>query len=148
MIVLSLRANYVWNTSYQLVRMFTPIITTPYLARILGSRELGIYSYTYTIATYFTYFCLLGLSQYGNREIAKVHENKRKRSQIFWSIFAMQAGGGVIVIAIYLLYVFLFGKELFLYSLIWAIWVVAETVDVSWFSMGWRNLNLSLFEIF
>lgn len=138
---MSLRANYVWNTSYQLVRMFTPIITTPYLARILGSRELGIYSYTYTIATYFTYFCLLGLGQYGNREIAKVHENKRKRSQVFWSIFAMQAGGGVIVIAIYLLYVFLFGKELFLYSLIWAIWVVAETVDVSWFFYGMEEFK-------
>ncbi|QQQ90755.1 oligosaccharide flippase family protein [Bifidobacterium animalis] len=40
---------------------YAPIITTPYLARVLGSRELGIYSYTYTVTTYFTYFCLLGL---------------------------------------------------------------------------------------
>lgn len=148
MIVLSLRANYVWNTSYQLVRMFTPIITTPYLARILGSRELGIYSYTYTIATYFTYFCLLGLSQYGNREIAKVHENKRKRSQIFWSIFAMQAGGGVIVIAIYLLYVFYLAKNcsyILLFGL-YGLWL--RRWMCRGFSMGWRNLNLSLFEIF
>ncbi|WP_449315406.1 oligosaccharide flippase family protein [Rubneribacter sp.] len=132
----SLRANFVWNTSYQVVRMLTPIITTPYLARVLGSDALGTYSYTYTVATYFTYFCLLGLGQYGNREVAKARRNKEVLSEIFSSIFVMQFAVGLIVVLMYLGYAILISGSLMVYSLIWLIWVLAEAVDISWFYYG------------
>ena len=56
----------------------------PVVTRALGSDNLGIYSYTYSIALYGTYFILLGLNQYGNREIAKVRDDKRLISKTFW----------------------------------------------------------------
>ncbi|ANU43105.1 polysaccharide biosynthesis C-terminal domain-containing protein [Bifidobacterium animalis] len=60
-------------------------------------------------------------------------DDKEKRSQVFWSIFAMQLCGGLLVVVVYLLYVLFLSRDLFIYSLIWAIWVIAEVVDVSWF---------------
>jgi O-antigen/teichoic acid export membrane protein len=132
----SIRSNFAWNTSYQVVRILTPIITTPYLARVLGSEALGTYSYTYTVATYFTYFCLLGLQQYGNREIAKCQDDKAARSRTFCSIFAMQLVTGALVTIVYLVYVFLLSGSLLGCSLMWLIWVVAEAVDISWFFYG------------
>lgn len=132
----SVRSNFVWNTSYQVVRILAPLITTPYLARVLGSEALGTYSYTYTVAMYFTYFCLLGLNQYGNREVAKARGDRRELSRTFWSIFAMQVGTGVIVCAAFLLYAFLLSGPLLVYTLIWGLWVLAEVVDVSWFFYG------------
>lgn len=132
----SLRSNFIWNSSYQVVRILTPLITTPYLARVLGSDALGTFSYTCTVATYFTYFCLLGLGQYGNREIAKVRDDRAARSQVFCSIFAMQVAVGAIVFTAYLLYVFFISGSLLVYSLIWSFWVLAEVVDISWYFYG------------
>lgn len=132
----SLRSNFIWNTSYQVVRMLTPIITTPYLARVLGSDALGTYSYTYTIATYFTYFCLLGLGQYGNREVAKARHDKAALSEVFSSILVMQFAVGLIVILLYLVYCFFISGSLLVISLIWLIWILAETVDISWLFYG------------
>lgn len=132
----TLRSNFIWNTSYQVVRMLTPIITTPYLARVLGSDALGTYSYTYTITTYFTYFCLLGLSQYGNREVAKAKKSPEALSEVFSSILVMQLAVGAVVVALYLGYAFFLSGPLLAYSLIWIIWVLAETVDISWLFYG------------
>lgn len=137
----SIRSNFIWNTSYQIVRILTPIITIPYLARVLGSEALGTYSYTYTITTYFTYFCLLGLQQYGNREIAKCRDDQFRRSSTFWSIFFMQAVTGLAVIAAYFAYIFLLSGPLFVISCVWFIWVIAETVDISWFFYGMEQFK-------
>ena len=116
--------------------MLTPIITTPYLARVLGSDALGTYSYTYTVATYFTYFCLLGLGQYGNREVAKARDDKATLSEVFSSILVMQLVVGSIVVLLYFGYCFCISGSLLIFSLIWLIWVLAETVDISWLFYG------------
>lgn len=137
----SLRSNFVWNSSYQIVRILTPLITIPYLARVLGSDALGTFSYTYTVATYFTYFCLLGLGQYGNREIAKVRDDCEARSRAFCSIFAMQIIVGVVVFASYLLYAVFISGDLLVYSLIWGLWVLAEAVDISWYFYGMEDFK-------
>ena len=42
-----------YNVVYQILLIILPLITTPYISRILGSEGLGTYTYTYTIANYF-----------------------------------------------------------------------------------------------
>lgn len=46
--------NYLYNASYQLLIMLAPLITTPYVARVLGAHESGIYTYTNGWVTIFT----------------------------------------------------------------------------------------------
>lgn len=79
----SVKKNYIYNMLYQLLIIILPIITTPYLARILGSEGNGIYSYTISIVTYFILLGSLGVSMYGEREIAYVQNDKIKRSKVF-----------------------------------------------------------------
>ena len=67
-----------------------PLITTPYLSRVLGAEAIGIYSYTLSIATYFILFGTLGISLYGQREIAYVQEDDKKRSITFWEILFLK----------------------------------------------------------
>lgn len=138
----SLRSNYIWNTSYQVVRIITPLITTPYLARVLGSEPLGVYSYTYTIAMYFTYFILLGLNQYGNREVAKARGDRKLLSKTFWSIYLGQASIGVFVSAIYLVYAFAQADAMRAYTLIWFLWLLAEVVDIGWLFYGLEEFRV------
>ena len=52
--------NYLYNLSYQIVITVLPIITTPYLTRVLGADNLGIARYVESIATLFTIIGVLG----------------------------------------------------------------------------------------
>ena len=45
----SIAKNYLYNVSYQILVMILPIITTPYVSRVLGAENIGIYSYTLSI---------------------------------------------------------------------------------------------------
>lgn len=75
--------NYVYNLIYQVLIMVVPLITTPYLSRVLGAEAIGIYSYTLSITTYFVLFGSLGVAMYGQREIAYVQEDKEKEVELF-----------------------------------------------------------------
>ena len=63
--------------------LILPLITVPYVSRILGADGIGIYSYTYSIAYYFMLIAMLGLNNYGNRTIAKVRDDPKKLSKEF-----------------------------------------------------------------
>lgn len=45
--------NYFYNIAYQALTMVLPLITAPYLSRVLGASSIGAYSYSFSIANYF-----------------------------------------------------------------------------------------------
>ena len=63
----SIGKNYLYNSIYQILNIFLPLLTAPYVARVLGAENVGIYSYTYSIANYFVIFAMLGIANYGSR---------------------------------------------------------------------------------
>ena len=50
-----LRTNFTYNLGYQLLAIVLPLITAPYVSRVLGSHNVGVYSYTQACANYFSY---------------------------------------------------------------------------------------------
>ena len=55
------KKNFSYNIIFQIFTIAMPLITAPYLSRILGASGVGIYSYYFTIANYFVYFAMLGV---------------------------------------------------------------------------------------
>lgn len=45
----SLKRNYAYNLSYQLLAILVPLVTTPYVTRVLGPEKLGDYAYTLSL---------------------------------------------------------------------------------------------------
>ena len=80
----SIKKNYVYNVGYQVLLIIAPLITAPYLSRVLGADNIGRYSYANSIVSYFVLFATLGITTYGRREISYVQEDREKRSVIFW----------------------------------------------------------------
>ena len=97
----SIKKNYIYNLIYQIFIMIIPLITTPYLSRVMGAEKIGIYSYTYSIVTYFILFGSLGISTYAKREIAYVQDNIKQRTKIFWEIFTLKTITILISMVIY-----------------------------------------------
>ena len=124
------------------MRIAIPLVTMPYLSRALGSDALGTYSFTYTIALFFTYFVLLGLNQYGTREIAKTRDDKQVLSRTFWTLYFGQFCIGVVVCLVYIGSCFFQQTEIRPYSFIWIIWIIAEIADISWFFFGLEEFKI------
>ena len=101
----------------------------------MGAEKIGIYSYAYSIASYFGLFILLGLSNYGNRTIAAVRDDKKKLSKTFWSIYLMQILMAIIVIIIYIGYVVLIANNK-LMAWIQLIYIISVALDINWFFFG------------
>ena len=104
----SLKKNFIYNFLYQILAIIVPLITSPYLARTLGAKNIGIVSWTNSIAFYFGIFIMLGVENYGNREIAYVRNSRDERSKKFWSIYSCQIINFIIMLAIYFIYVNLY----------------------------------------
>lgn len=128
----SVSRNYLYNMAYQILAILLPIITTPYLARVLGAESIGIYSYTLSITTYFVLFGTLGVALYGQREIAYVQDDKRKRSIIFWEVFLLKLSTMIISVLIYY-FSFCMGGEYKVYYRILLIELLTQTLDIIWF---------------
>ena len=136
----SIAKNYIYNMVYQVLILILPLITTPYLSRVLGAEGIGIYGYTYSIVTYFILFGSLGVAMYGQREIAYAQENVEARKKVFIEIIIFR----FITIALAsVAYYFLFinGKEYQVYYQILLIELIAAAFDISWFFQGMEEFK-------
>lgn len=139
----TIKKNFIYNAIYQILIIVIPLITTPYISRVLGAEGIGTYSYTYSIANYFSIFILLGLNNYGNRSIAQVQDNKQLLSKTFYSIYFLQLFMGIVVSTIYMLYCFLFADNVFI-SLVMTIYVVSNIFDINWLFFGLEKFKLTV----
>ena len=131
----SVKKNYLYNLSYQILAIILPIITTPYLARVLGSNGTGIYSYTISIVTYFILFGSLGIALYGQREIAYVQNNEKKKNRIFTELVFLRL---ITMFIAAIIFFFTFGikGEYSLYYKILLFEMLANAIDISWLYQG------------
>ena len=82
----SLKKNLVYNILLQGSNLLFPLITFPYVARVLGPEGLGLANFVQNFCLYFILFATLGIPIYGNREIAKRKDDPQGRSQVFIEI--------------------------------------------------------------
>lgn len=128
--------NFLYNSAYQIVSVITPLITSPYISRKLGAESLGIYSYTYSVASYFLIFAMLGVKNYGNRSIARVRQEREERSRVFSSIYIFQLLTSLIFVGGYILYLIVFSPENIWIATIQGLLVLSATFDITWLFFG------------
>ena len=123
--------------------MVVPLITTPYVSRILGSDNIGIYSFYFSIAHYFSLFVLLGLNNYGNRTVASTRDDKEKLSINFINIYAFQVACGIIASIFYLFYAVKVAENSTI-ALIFYLYLLGSVFDVNWFFFGMEKFKLTV----
>ena len=131
----SIVKNYIYNLIYQMLTIILPLVTTPYLSRVLGAGPIGIYGYTLSIVTYFILFGSLGIAMYGQREIAYVQEKKEEQSKTFWEIVIFRVITMTVALIIFYL-TFCLKGEYSLYYKILILELVANAIDISWYFQG------------
>lgn len=131
----SLKLNYIYNLTYQILCMITPLITAPYLYRVLKADGIGEYSYTGSIVAYFIMVAALGTLNYGNREISYLQNDRKKRTKIFWEIELLSMICVAAVLCIYFVFL-IFYKEYRILMLIQSLSLISVAMDIAWLLQG------------
>lgn len=139
-----LKLNIIYSTVYQVLVLIIPLITAPYVSRVLGATNLGIYSYTQAFANYFVLFAMLGVANYGNRSIAQVRDDSKLLSRTFWEIYSFQIFVTIIISIIYLIYCFVAVSQNRIIYLLQFLYVVSAGFDINWFFFGIEKFKLTV----
>jgi O-antigen/teichoic acid export membrane protein len=132
----SVKVNIFYQMLYEVLALSLPLITAPYISRVLGAEKIGIYSFTYSIAAYFGMFSMLGVKNHGNREIAKNREDKNKVSVIFCSIYFIQFLMSCLMVSVYIIYVSTLSVEFKNIFWIQLIYIFSYMLDINWLFFG------------
>lgn len=87
----SIKLNFIMNAILQISAFIFPLITFPYVSRILGPSGTGNVSFATSIVTYFALFAQLGIPTYGIRATARVRDDKKLLSKTVQEIFIINA---------------------------------------------------------
>lgn len=137
----SITKNYIYNLAYQILVIIIPIITTPYVSRVLGAESIGIYSYTLSIATYFILFGSLGIALYGQREIAYKQDNKKEYSKTFWEIVILRfITMSIATITFYFAFVFRKNEYSTYYGIL-LLELIGNAFEIGWFFQGLEDFK-------
>lgn len=142
--VKSTNKNFVYNVIYQIFIFIIPLISAPYVSRVLGVENVGIYSYTYSIVYYFMLLGLIGINNYGSRTIAKVRDDREKLSNEFTSIYLLQLILSTIMLLIYLVISNCFFKVNKNILFIQSIFLVSVIFDINWLYFGLEKFKITI----
>ena len=127
----SVSKNYIYNTAYNILNIILPLITAPYLARILGTEGVGTYAFYFAIAQWFALFAKLGLTNYGTRHLASVRDDNYRLKRDFSEIYVMQLSMTALVTFAYVIFISFIAEDKILAAL-FGIWVISVAFDIDW----------------
>ena len=107
---MSIKRNFAYNVLLNLSKVIFPLITAPYISRVLEPDGIGLFNFARTYAEYFALFAVLGIPTYGIREVAKVHEDKSRLSRLVSELISVSFIATIIVTSIYVASIFLIGQ--------------------------------------
>lgn len=134
----SVLKNYLMNATYTLLNIIIPIITIPYVSRILLADGVGKVSFAQNIVSYFVLIASLGIPNYGIREVARTANDIFQCSKVFWEIFLINCISTVIAAIAYyttILTVGYFGDKRILLIIV-GLSLVLNICNIDWFYKG------------
>mgnify|MGYP003494952074 FL=1 len=152
---ISLSLNAFLNSLRSVLNLLFPLITFPYVARVLSVNGVGIYNFSNTYVSYFILIAGLGIATYAVREGAKYRDNEEKISQFASQIFTINIYSTIIA------YVLLVGSLLIFKNLhnyiscilIFGLQIIFTTIGTEWIYIIYEDylyitIRSILFKIF
>lgn len=133
---MSTRKNTIYNMAYRVFSLLLPLVTAPYLSRVVGRAGVGLYDYAWNISYVFVLVGMLGLENYGVRAIAQVRDDRAELNRVFSEIWRMQRAVAGLTLLVWLGYVFLVAGEEKLIALNLTLMSVSCLVNLDWCLMG------------
>jgi O-antigen/teichoic acid export membrane protein len=141
---MSVKKNIFYNVMLNILQLLFPIISAPYIARVLGVENIGLVNFAGSYIGYFVLFASLGIRTYGMREIAKYRNNAEKTFQIFSGIFRINIITTLIASTVFCASIF-FVPELrkdWLVFILCGISLYLTPLSIDWYFQGLENFKI------
>ena len=134
----SIKFNFIMNFILTVSNFLFPLITFPYVSRVLLPEGTGKVAFALSIVSYFTLFASFGVATYGIRAIAQVRDDKERLSKtmhelLFINIISMIIVYIALAIAILVVPKFAMEKELFWVT---SLFILFTIIGIEWFYKG------------
>lgn len=86
----SIKRNFLYNILLNVSKVLFPLITAPYVSRVLEPNGIGLYNFSTTYAGYFALLAALGVPMYGVREVAKLGGSIEKQNRLVSEIISLE----------------------------------------------------------
>ena len=130
----SLKLNFIMNAILTMSSFLFPLISFPYVSRILGPEGTGRVDFATSLIAYFLMFAQLGIPTYGVRACAKVRDDQRlltKTAQELLIINLVMSVLAYAVLALGLIFVPRLRKDRLLYILV-SLTIIFNTIGMEW----------------
>lgn len=139
----SIKKNFAYKSVLTLSTYVMSFITFPYVSRVLGVERIGLVNFVDNTVNYFLLFATLGVNLLGVREIAGAKNDMDRQSKIFSNILGINLLFTILILAVYIVAIFLIPKfqqlsELFF---IGTAKILFTTFLVEWFFTGIENFK-------
>ena len=106
MIYKSLKKNIIYSSILTAANYIFPLITYPYVSRVLGVDNIGACNFVDSVINYFILFSMLGISTVGIREISQARSDREKLNQTFSRLFTINTVSTTAVLLVLLVSMF------------------------------------------
>lgn len=135
---MGIKRNFIYSSLLTVSSFLFPMLTFPYVSRVLGVTNIGVCNFVDSIINYFILFSSMGINVVGIREIAKAKGNTLRVSKVFSSLWILEAGMTAIMLFL-LLIATVFISQLNEYAslmMIGACKLIANLFLIEWFYRG------------
>lgn len=140
----NLKRNVIYQVFYQIFLVITPLITMPYISRVLGAEGLGATAWTASIATYFMTAATLGAAVYAPRQIARVRNNPEDLDREFSALLVIRLACFAIALVAYAIFLVFFDGANRALLAVQGLIIVGAAIDITWFFTGTENFGIVL----
>ena len=140
-------SNFVYLAILQGLNLLLPLLTFPYLVRVLGIDNFGLLSFSFALITYFQIITDFGFNSIATRDIAIAIHDKKEQQNIFNAV--MSAKLFLLVVCFVLMAITVFCFEIFRNH--WEIYflsfgsVVGQAIFPVWFFQGMQKMRYITF---
>lgn len=92
----SIKLNALMNLTKVAAGLVFPLITFPYVSRVLGPDGVGKVNFATSLITYFVLFAALGIPMYGIREVAKVRDDRNALRRLTQELLILHSAGAFV----------------------------------------------------
>lgn len=137
------KKNFGYNLILTLCGYIIPLITYPYISRVLGVANIGVCNFVDSIINYFVLFSMLGVGSFGVREIARVNKDFEQRNIVFTNLIALNFITTIIAVFALILCAYIVPRlvDYRPYLLIGVVKLVFNMFLIEWFYQGIQDFK-------
>ena len=134
----SIKRNFLYNILLNISKVIFPLITAPYVSRVLEPDGVGLFNFANTYAGWFALFAALGIPYYGIREVAKIKDDIDEQAKFISEIISISVIATCICSILMFLTLFFIPQlnENYVIFLVSGIILYMTPFKVDWFFQG------------